>query len=654
MNAVLTFACIIFAYAAAAQPKDTRAILSVGGQEISVSPDEQLWIVNSSGDTYFSSDGGMNWHEGPIQGDPGAYINGHFDNLSFFNEDTAIITGYIEYEKGKSQHSGYYLTHDRGKTWELRSFGGDAWVYSVQADATGRAWLCGDDKTIYYSADFGHTWTPLILPYQESDRTYGFFMYDGSKGIAGSENNELFVTEDNWNHSRKIPTPYDQGLYPEASGIKAAFLWDGYYIVKYYKGTYYADTTNVKWKPFPVALAALEINKQNNKLYAVSDDKQVLVFNNPEKFQPLNAQLLPIHTNDLTIVNNHVYALGHTGYDRRMYRINKDGYKEILPFTTDKKIDTPHIVRQGKNSIWGIDYNHVYKSDNGGKDWYRVTVLNFTVADFRIVNDNSIIMWDGSKNNYKYTQGDPVAVEYTYVDPLKSFLNYPVTYMMISSGTSGCFHHNADEIVYRIHKRKQKFEVGKVTLDNRLDMPDRMVVNFKNSFAADELDSLLRDISLQQNILPGIASFNITSKNKKNYLALLDSNLTITNDFGETKYKDTIFYRGVLSKLDTLSTYILKNVLDKGEDFVSTTNGWFNVEFVNANNDTIRISSDYYHSPSAWHLPWHFTYKGKHFNSYSIEFSRFIRKCLPPEFRDKYIFSNKHLIMDIADYLYRK
>ena len=91
---------------------------------------------------------------------------------------------------------------------------------------------------------------------------------------------------------------------------------------------------------------------------------------------------------------------------------------------------------------------------------------------------------------------------------------------------------------------------------------------------------------------------------------------------------------------------MLYEILNIDEGFWSTTSNWFVVAFVNQNQDTLFVSSDYYEDPNPWYIPWHFEYKGLHFNCYSLDFSRYIQQCVTEDFFGRAAFGNEGLLMN--------
>lgn len=130
--------------------RDYRATLDIRGRisEISVSPDEHIWLSTATGNLYYANGIDADWHSIETdtrknKEDDDLWLNNpNFDRVSFFNADTAILTGYIAFDPTSYHYkSGYYRTTDGGRTWKLLNLGKDGWMYAVEVDQYGHAWL---------------------------------------------------------------------------------------------------------------------------------------------------------------------------------------------------------------------------------------------------------------------------------------------------------------------------------------------------------------------------------------------------------------------------------------------------------------------------------------------------------------------------------
>lgn len=643
------------------QLKDTRAELNIYGivNEISVSPDEKrIWLVTGLGRTYYTESIDSNWHYGkPLFKAKSSFdfSSTTFERISFFNKDTALLTGYMSSSKKPNAQSGYYLTQNAGKKWRLLDYGGDSWIYAIHTDKNGNAWMGGLSKELYYSNNFGQSWKTIKLPYESSDRTYDIDMSDSKSGVASSDNNEIIATEDNWGTIIRLTTPLDQEKYQPSEGsfaddrISKILKWNNYIVVNQSGNLFYSLASSIDWKPFPVPIVDFEIDIDSKKLFAVTNNLKVISFDTPTQFHALTDQQLSGFPIDLKVANHSLYVLCR-GYS--VYKVNEKEIIRSMLYTTDTKIQEPDIIKKGTKLTWGIHGSQLYLADDKQNKWYRENALEFNVADCMLLSDSVAILWDGIKNNYRYSLRDHSAKIHYPKNPIQSFLASPIQSFSIGSGSEGCFHSMRNEVKYE-RTSDSAFTTSNLYVDDYSKKGDS---TFTNKISERALSVVLASINSYPAAMPSIKDFHILEEDKKNYLMLIDKQVedmeTDSSGKEENAYKD--FYYAVPTVLDTLNTSIIATILDQQEGLTSTSSNWFTIQISNQNNDTINISRKYYVSTLPWNLPWKFNYKGLTFNCYNVEFSKFINTCIPSNFADKEVFDNKHLIMQIADYLYDK
>ncbi|MCZ2356127.1 MAG: hypothetical protein LC115_05470 [Bacteroidia bacterium] len=641
------------------QTKDRRAELDINGRvnEISVSPDEKIWLVTAIGNIYYTDNIDSNWHYGkPIFESPDelGLGNPHLERISYFNKDTAIMTGYISVSKKEYKKNGYYLTKDAGKTWKLLDFGGDSWIYNVFVDKQGNAWMGGSSGEIFFSKDFGQHWEKLNSPYNSSSRMHSIFMLNSTTGISGALHNDIYTTSDNWKSNKKIKTPYDQKKYSTPNGysddrIEKILIWNNFIVVNQNGHIYYTESNNIDWQPFPIKVYDFELDNDSKTLFAISDSLKIVSLTSPTEFHLLTDKQLSSYPIDIKVVNGSLFVVS-SGYE--VYKVNKNGLTRSIPYTTDKKIEEPQIVKQGIKLVWGTNGNQIYLADDNKRDWYRENALDFYIRDFRLLNDSVAILWDGKKNNYLYSLSDHTPKQYFPETPLKTFLASPIKTFIINSGSQGCFHGYNDEVRYE----RVNDSIFKTSTASANGFREKKSSNFKNKISSSVLKTVLTDISSNPSAIPTFKDFHITDSDKKNYLTMVDNQLKSkeTDYFDRKKKINKNFYYSVPAMLDTLDNSIIQSVLNQTEGGWSTTSNWFTVQIINQNNDTLNIVRSYYMKTLPWNLPWKFEYNGQHFNCYNIDFSRFINACIPDNFTDKGVFNNSRLIMEVADYLWNK
>jgi photosystem II stability/assembly factor-like uncharacterized protein len=106
-----------------------------------------IWLASAAGYIYKSEDGGESW----TAKESGGITTNDYNHIHFFDSDTgvAVAAGDI-----------VALTEDGGETWTAGTAtggGGDLLACWMPEEDT--IWVGTDDGDIYYSHDFGTTWT---------------------------------------------------------------------------------------------------------------------------------------------------------------------------------------------------------------------------------------------------------------------------------------------------------------------------------------------------------------------------------------------------------------------------------------------------------------------------------------------------------------
>lgn len=649
------FLILGFACHAAAQTRDTRALLDIKGKIIGldVAPNGRVWLATDAGNLYFSDDISKEWYYGfaPVTDTGIIRERGSFIDVSFFNKDIGIITGFIRSSKKSQVNDGYLLTRDGGKNWELHSYGAGNGVYSAYTTPTGKAWLGGSRNEMYISGNYAQQWRTVKLPFKKQGEIFSIHMHKGVEGIAGQQN-EILVTADNWVTSRPIPTPMDQGKYKprnEAQGhtVFSAFIWKDYYVVNQDMNVFYTHKKNIDWKPFPVNLYNIALDEHSEMLYGLSITNEVLTFKTPQSFIPVGGNSVAGMAMHMTAVSNSVYIFSNDGTSNICYKVNDDKFIEAIPYTTDRKIPKPEMVRKAKQVTWGVTGNHIYASDNGGKEWYRAYIASIKPADIEALTDNTLLLWDGQKKNYLYTSGQDRLESYRDVKPLSNFIKYPLQSFSITSSSAGCFNINSESITY-VRKNDSIFSAEFIEKSERQDewlKEQKTKIIFKHNISSKTPATILAMVNDHYDSIPYMKDFRITATDKKNYMTLVR----------KSRYDspDTMNYFRLVRHIDSVGMDTIQHMLEFVSDYGSTTTNSVMIRFINLNNDTLTMKHENESGAlKGWMLPWQVDYKRKHFVCSNLAFSRFVKDCMPPGFMHKIALSNRYLILDIADYIY--
>lgn len=213
-----------------------------------------------------------------------------YDNPSIqirFNNDTIIVAGYLEdLSNSKPRHEKktnvIYKTSNGGLNWKQIKFDGDAWIYDAFHKNDGKIWMGGSDNYIHYSNDFGETWSKKSKPFNPVNRVLSIFMVDSQNGIAGGLSNGLAITKDNWNTSKQIETPIDQGkfkiLNPSARDrIDEIAIVDSIILINQNDYIFYSKRDSINWTKFNIPVSGFSINQEKSEIYLHSRNSKIFI-----------------------------------------------------------------------------------------------------------------------------------------------------------------------------------------------------------------------------------------------------------------------------------------------------------------------------------------------------------------------------------------
>ena len=279
---------------------------------------------------------------------------------------------------------------------------------------------------------------------------------------------------------------------------------------------------------------------------------------------------------------------------------NHEGLTCHIPYTTDHPIKEPWFKENGEHLIWGEKDKQLYIADKKDSCWYREAELDFPTCGINLLSDSVAILWDGLRNHL-YSLKDHTMKDYSYKEPLRDFLAAPIQKFIISSGSQGCFHYNGHQIEFNA-EQNSLFNAALVSkvggYQERTDSLIDITVN------GGQLLQLLEHINANPDETPEIQEFQISKMDIQHYQDRVQKRRNLGRyDFSKIADKDRGLYDSVPVMLDGIDKATLYDILNTGEGFTSTTSNWFEIEFVNQNNDTCRIRSTYYEDGDPWFLP---------------------------------------------------
>lgn len=636
--------------------QDTRAVLDISGRsnEISVAPDGRIWLVSAVGESYYTNSIDSGWHYGPnfrAEGESAMFDNPNLERVSFFNKDTAIITGYISSVSGRYEKDGFLRTTDGGKTWELHRFGNPQWIDDAFVNPRGFAWMGGSGGEIVHSRDFGLSWRKLNSlkksGLNNSSRMAAIFMEDELNGIAAGSGNELFITTDNWSNYKSIATPLDQNKYKTSESnsgmdhrIDKVAVWNNQYVISQHNHVLWTRKDNIDWKPIPQGLRDFAVDGSDGLMYGIDQNSQVILIRPNGTIETSTTKLEGRYT-DIKVSGGFLYVFDNV----QAHRIGLNSHSISALFTTDRPIDTPELIRERKGIQWGVTRNHLYLSAGKTGNWYREAILPFYVRDMQMLNDSSAILWDGS-NNYQYSLETHRLTDYVYKDPFGAFLQKPLLNIYIESSSTGCYHHRADIATYSF-SQSGKAELKTFQQDNNLPRtrPPEVLIT------RDQISQILKQVNADPDFMPTWSDFAVTELDLDEFKKSID-----VNDEDRIHLRSIYVPKSYLKNfdnyLDIISNETIKGLLTRKEAYTSTTSNQMDVLFVNEAGDELSFHFQYYVQYKPAGLPWIVTYKNRKFSCYYPALTRLVQSCMPATFRGRSILSNAQLIRELATYLY--
>ncbi|NQW30182.1 MAG: hypothetical protein HQ472_06695 [Ignavibacteria bacterium] len=664
-----------------AQTKDRRAVLDVQGKvaELTVSPDENIWLVTSYGNTYVTVDAKTeltDWHiDTPLKNlsESIDVKSADLSRITFFNENVAIMTGYIVYVKGESPIHGILRTEDGGHTWQFVEYDFNGTVYSAYAKSTGEAWLTTSAvNQLYYTKDYGNTWTAkrTILKsssdFEVSSRVFAICMRDSQHGIAGSEIGKAFVTDDNWETATLFLTPRDMSLIPRTqlsselrrmprkitivstNGVQRMAYWKNYVVIVQDKHAFYAEKNTTQWKAFPSDLIEFGVDARTGTLFGVTKENKIVSHSTPSDFKIIAQLPADEILVDVQAVNGSLYVLGR---DNHVFKINGKGLTRFELYTSDHSIPTPEIVKSAGKFAWGLSKNELYVSENGVDDWVREQTLDFNADNFRIVDEQKIILWDGISKSYEYSRGSNNVAEYHQKNPLKNFLSSPLQSISIAISGSGEYQGYSMLLVYNSSSNSD-LKSGELVEYN---YHPEYTNPFQKTIDKTQIQNVLTEVSASPEAPPRYADFQISGPEIQKYLHMVktergNSTRAELADEGARMKK---YYPTVPTLLDTLNPHIIKSAieqslkpLDKTIEFTQT------VKFINQNADTVTVVRSMGTRMALYYIPWTIEYMDQKIVSYNVNLSQSIVSLLPERYVISQFFKGEQLLLMLADYLF--
>ena len=646
--------------------KDYRALLNIRGgtDEFCISRDSTFWIATKTGDTYYSDGFDKPWHYGNFKSSEAEPVSGMtFERASFFNRDTGYISGFIQ-KDGKQDF--IYWTIDGGKNWEEVKFGKSSWIDANYIDYRGNAWMSGSSQLIYYSHDFGKTWTSFdkIEP-TTNMRISSIYFIDSDRGIVGGFWNRIYVTNNNCQTWQKITSPLDQKKYTNVlkasrPTIMKAERFGAYLIVNQQDHVFYTKEDTIEWKELK-NIIDFECDNNARKVFVVTNDLKVGTLDSAFKSIWYSTKKLNGSPICLRILHGSLYAWNRD----ELYKVNEKKFELAPVYTNDHPIEKPEMTAKATYKVWGVSGREVLQSDDFGKTWFRLSFLPFYLGNFKPITDDEAIVSDGEYSKFYLltVNNDSVKISpYQIVHPLDHFLETPIKELYFENGSRGCFHSRSEKISY---ERIQ--DTAFITkYFEKVDGKGVEKKKFKNVLSSQEILFLLKSLNSNPDQIFQLAQSFLSPITKDDYIKEIEKISEVYSYSESPQFKigsrsynlpyqnvDFNFYKNQYDSIERLNDTVIKTILSQRDGGWSTTSNWVKIVITNkAGNELVISNSDL--SPNAWYLPWIVTVDGLSFPISSIDITRFVEKGTPEGFIASESDMNVQAAFQVIDYLYKR
>lgn len=629
------------------------------GANLSVSPSGETWVTTQSGyllhaetiDDLWDFEHFTNKTNYPFDG------NGTFERITPFNNDTLMISGFIQGENSETDF--VWWTGNRGKSWEKIQFGNSSWIDAFYHLPNGKAWMSGSSQLIYYTEDFGRTWQQFDKVEKESNLRFRTICFDKDEatGLFGSTWNVIYKTTDNCRTWAKVPSPYSQKKYkwiykahsnvrPEIDKIRIA---GDYYIVSQDKRIFVTRKDSIDWVRLS-SVADFEVTANGN-IYLLHKNRTVELLDC--NLIPLwkSVERLPKNITSLTVQNETLYFL--TRYSVGM--INPGTYLVKESFTDQLPVAEPYLQVAFKGEKYGFSTIDILRHDKSVDKWERFLTADFPIGNATIYRDNLIISNNDLTEHYILDVDKRQLQPFTLPEKLFA-VNPPIYEFRIEQGSNGCFHHEATG---RTYTRKGNIFIsnpGKDTTGKKNEMPVRIDASL--------VENLLWAIDSLRHCRLSVSDLEMSTQDILNYHKFIDKESRSVenkppgffsrevNLYMFDENSDFDFYRNIVPLLDRVTDDTMERIFSKTSEHWSTTTEWRTISILIDHNTSLEITNKDY-KPNYYYSPWIVTYNGLTFKITSFEVGRIINELtnncfIPKRYRDK-----NYALFQIADYFFR-
>ena len=182
-----------------------------------------------------------------------------------------------------------------------------------------------------------------------------------------------------------------------------------------------------------------------------------------------------------------------------------DGKKNYLnPYSCYEAIPNPYLQIKTGNSIWSVEDNHIYISEDNGLSWYREAILeDFNILEFNLLNDSTIVLWTDHSSYLEYSLKTHQFSHSEFKYRLDSFLIHPIKKLNLS-----------------FYNRHSVSKLDCIYKDSITLNCQCLLIKEKNTVSTSQeinLESLYFQLKKINNNVPIVSEFPFTLKDIKKY-----------------------------------------------------------------------------------------------------------------------------------------
>ncbi|RZK47984.1 MAG: hypothetical protein EOO99_11780 [Pedobacter sp.] len=653
---LLLFSLLIFPLSLFAQPEYLERLSFFRKTPfIAISPTNEIWVSNSAGNIYYTKQFGGLWHSGPFsEFDNGLFsrFGKLFKQINFLGDSTIIISGVIQ---GEKEIDAILRSGDKGNTWEKVVFGNASWIDATYSTNSGKVWMSGNSKQIYYSEDKGKSWTTFDNNKQTGNVRFTtiFFDKDERTGLFGAYTGELYRTFDNCKTWEQLPTPFSQGKYKKISSeqrhdiFKLGIIGDKYIINQSGK-VFVADTIQRDWVYQP------EINHfeiaDNGMVYTINRDLSISIYNQSFIKTWQSNKKIGQGIDGTMLNNNDLYVIAST----KIYKINTQEFAESEMFTVEIPIRTPHLIIDFNNKKYGFAGKDILQFDQERKAWYRLMTVDVEIYHTSVYEGKIMLADQNFKNLYSFNPNIKKVERYSL--PKWLFSNIKVKSIQFETEDTGCGFFQNKKRIYQIGGNQFVIDKDQSNAD--------FLKNLTPVFEGKQIKQLLNLIEASKNQQVAYKDLNINQHDIDKFKEFIDQQISKvkSSSFKGSSYLDFYSFPGEFIDFNfykTTADSLYKFTKEINEVFynpseiwsTSITNRRIILEFENGQKLKLE-NADY--KPNYLNTAWTVSFEGLKFRTNSIRLSQFIDDLTQGDFIREEVRNKQYAIFQITDYLYRK